>query len=844
MEENKENIEHPEKIYSKIIDREFITYKFNQIVLGTKKLISNNINFKDYSKEYEEITKITTFKNPDEEYFPLLKNEEIVSLSRVKFSYDSRKNKTKKIPKLLSSNKIKIKKFKFNNKSLNQNSNDNDDKNIELDINKNVISLEGNRPYPHNNKKLSIRIKNDNYKKNSNILSEESYSNKNNIKLYSEKNTSISSNKQTNNNFNSFNNNKDILQSPTSMSTTTQNSFFNKNKKKVIVSKSMNYYKNKKIIKRNAFILKNNLTLLFTQKKNLFNNRILLRDILLQEKDYNNLKYEANKIFLTQDYYYKYILKQMEMIKKNKIKLEHPEKFEKIYENSKFGKPQLALSPIIIEFKQKYSFDDKTFNINDKQIFNIPFEYIPIFYFNFEKLKEILISIFYLDNSFTTFFSKYENFAYILKNSHEFKEKNDDYKDAKKAIFKKEFTYKLQLSHSQTLNRSTNFSFRNSKTPAIKKRESLKLIDIYKTEYNFNNLPNYINKTNNNKNEGKEYFSNKNIFEFIWITPSFQYLVTLKTPEISFKINGIEIKKNIDIELLFFLSENNFKNWDFYLIEYLFSYNDFINIIKSFFSIYKSKLIKSLKYNYDFRNNVIHLTKEKKVKYSKKNTKIEFIFTNDDLNNHIKVLHNYKLFVFNKNINPYYQFCFHLNFIQMKSLYLASKKQGIKYLLEKIIITDKDNMKIKLNYEYLDNFCKKDLNILEPLLPSGITLKSHKYNFLINDTKFCLFYPILETIKFNNKKIDEIKHNCFESNLEEELKNTINLNILESIFKTNDVYVWPNIIQFIDKQEKLKKQKRKSLLNFPLLYIHNNINKKNPINTISSKNIEIMDINV
>ena len=111
MEENNESIEHPEKIYSKIIDKEFITYKFNQIVLGTKKLISNNTNFKDYSKEYEEITKITTFKNPDEEYFPLLKNEEIVSLSRVKFSYDSRKNKTRKIPKLLSSNKIKIRKF-------------------------------------------------------------------------------------------------------------------------------------------------------------------------------------------------------------------------------------------------------------------------------------------------------------------------------------------------------------------------------------------------------------------------------------------------------------------------------------------------------------------------------------------------------------------------------------------------------------------------------------------------------------------------------------------------------------------------------------------------------------
>lgn len=827
MEENSEN-EHPEKIYSKIIDKEYITFKFNQIVLGTKKLISNNTNFKDYSKEYEEITKITTFKNPDEEYFPLLKNEEIVSLSRVKFSYDSRKNKLKKVPK------IKIKKFKLTDKSLNHISNDAN--NIELDINRNAISLVGNSP--HNNKKLLIKIKNDNNKKNINTLSEESYSNKNKTKLYSDKNSSIvSNNKQINNNFNSLIINKDILQSPTSISTTTQNSFFNKNKKKVIIGNSMKYYKNKTIIKRNIFRLKDSLTLLSAEKKKiLYNNRVLLRDILLQEKDYNKLKYEENKIFLSQDYYYKYILKQMDYIKKNKIKLGHPEKFEKIYENSKFGKPKLTLSPITVEFKQKYSFDDKVFNINDKQVFNIPFEYIPIFYFNnFEKLKEILISIFYLDKSFTTFYSKYENLAYILRNSSEFKEQNEGYKDNKKALYKKEFTYKLQLSHSQTLNKSFNFNFRNSKIPAnTKKRDSLKLIDIYKTEYNFNNLPFYINVFNKNK----IYFGKKNIFEFIWITPSYQYLVTLKTPEICFKINGIEIKKNISIELLFFLSEKNFENWDFYLIDYLFSYNDFILIINSFYSICKSKFIKNLKYNYDYKNNVIHLTKEKKVKYSKKNTKLEFIFTDDDLNNYIKVLHNYKLFVFNKNINPYYQFCFHLNFIQMKSLYLASKKQGIKYILEKIIITDKDNMKIKLNYEYLDNFCKNDLNILEPLLPSGLSLKSHKYNFFINDSKFCLFYPMLEIIKFNKKSVG-INNNCFESNLEEELKNTINFNILESLFKNNNVYEWPNIIQFIDNQEKLKKQRRKSLINFPNLYIKN-INKKIPSNTISSKNIEIM----
>ena len=605
--------------------------------------------------------------------------------------------------------------------------------------------------------------------------------------------------------------------------------------------KSMNYYKN--IKKGNIFIIKNNLASFFNHnKKKLYNNRILLRDILLQEKNYFNLKYDEKNIYLSPDIYNDYIKEQLMLIKKNKLKLEYPEKFIKIYDKSNYNKPKLILNPIVIEFEQKYSFDNNNFNINDKQMFNIPFEYIPIFYFNnSQKLKEILISIFYMDENFKTFFVKYENLSYILKTSHEFKENNEDFKDNKKDIFKKEFTYKLQLTHSQTLTKS-GLLFKNPKKS--QNPNSLKLIDIYSKEYNFNEFPNYLNKLTKNKdslNRNKEkYFNKNNIFEFIWLTSSYQYLVTIKAPEITFKINEMEIKKNIDIELLFFLLQNKFKNWDFYVIENLFSYYDFILIINDHFSIYKTKLklLRNLKYNYDYKNNIINLTQEKKLKYSKKNFKLEFIFTDNSLNNYIKILHNYKLFVYNKKINPFYQFCFHLNFIQMKSFYLASQKQNIKYLLEKMIIIDKENMKIKLNYEYLDNFCENDFNNLEPLFPNTIQIKANKYNFNINDSKFCLFYPILETIKFNANA--EKNNNCFESNLEEELKDGMNMNILESLFKNNDIYKWPSILEFIDK-EKLKRQKKKVPISFP------NINNqiiyklyKNRADTLSSKNVEIM----
>ena len=843
MEDNLTNIDS-EKIYSKIIDKEFITFKFNQIVLGTKKLISNNANFKDYSKGYEEITKITTFKYPDEDYFPLLKNEELISLSRVKYSYDSRKNKLRKNSKL-PSKRIILKKFKLSDKALksndiNKNSINNANKyqgkNAELNINKiNTISSED-----LDSPDKPIKFKN-NY--NPNLLSEETSTCKTKMKLDLEINSSMQSAKQQNN--------KTIF-SPLSASTTTQNSFFNKNKRTIDSnnnnSKSMNYYRN--IMKsRNLFRTKNNLTSFFNKKKNLYNNRILLRDILLQEKDYFNLKYEQDKVFLSIEQCHEYIKEQMSEIKKNKIKIKNPEKFEKIFENSKFGHPSLTLNSIVVEFQYKYSFDNnRKLNINEKQVFNIPFEYIPAFYFhNFEKIKEILISIFHLDDNLNEFYSKYENLSYILRASPEFKE-NQEYRDNKADIFKKEFTYKLQINHSQTLNKSNNFSFRNTKrgSGSNQNRDSLKSIDIYNTEYIFNTKPDNLRKHNIDKN----LLNSKNIFEFIWLSQTNQYLVTLKTPEISFKINDVDIRKNIDIELLFFLAKNNFQNWDFYVIEYLFSFYDFILIINNFFSLYKLKAKHRALYNiqinnnihkYNYPNHIIHLTKDKKVKYSKKNSKLEFLFTDSNLNNYIKILHNYKLFVFNKKINPYYQFCFHLNFIQMKSLYLASKKQGIKYLLEKIIIIDKDNMKIKLNYEYLDNFCKNDLNNLEPLLPSTIPIKGNKYKFNLNDTKFCLFYPIIETIEFNSDAYR--MNNCFISNLEQELKDDTNMNILDSLFKINDLYKWPSTIVFIDIKEKIKKQKRRTTALFPNLDNKDFFHKKVLDNTISTKKIEIFTIN-
>ena len=102
MMENSKNYESEEKpkkifnldlkkVYSKILGRDFVSYKFNKIILGTKRLISNNLNYNDFSKEYDECTKISSFKYPDINFFPISKNPELISLGKVRYSYDATK---------------------------------------------------------------------------------------------------------------------------------------------------------------------------------------------------------------------------------------------------------------------------------------------------------------------------------------------------------------------------------------------------------------------------------------------------------------------------------------------------------------------------------------------------------------------------------------------------------------------------------------------------------------------------------------------------------------------------------------------------------------------------------
>ena len=755
-----------EKIYSKILGKDYTSYKFNKIVLGTKRLISNNLNYNDFSKEYDDITKIVSFKYPNLNCFPISKNYELISLGKLRYSHDSTKKRAKSSIFPNIDNKSKNKQHNlFLKSSIVSNKN----KVVKLIKNNSIEEIKGNNSNKNDNKLGSQSM--------SNIIGYRDSNNKNGNKSTKDKNSSIN-----------------YLSNYSS-----KNCYFS-----LFKNNLNNFNFRKRIIIRNRFLY------MLNYKKYLHNNRMLLRDSLLNEKKYFELTYDEDKIFSQTEHYNNFIKNHIKLIKSNSLKFKWDGKLEKIFEKSKFKNPKLVLKPITIKFQRIFCFNNKTgfnpqYGKNQVQTFEIPFEYTPIFYlYNFSKTKEILTSIFHLNHDYTTFTAKYENFIYLLQHSSLY----EDSSNFKEEDFRRNKIKKLQTSKTKTipsLSLTKTYSSKlNKKSSLSIQKEIIKTIDIYNNDSSMDNFSNnrggIMQKFKNRNISNKIYFCKKNSFESLWLTPVYEYLVHIKVPEITFYVDDLTINKNIDIELLLFLLENHFNNWDFYTIEYLFSFYKFALVINNFLSIYKIQKF-NLANSFMLLSKNIDLSEEKKLKYSRKNYNFEYIFTDEKLNNYIKILHSYNILIFNKNINKNHEFCFHMNLLQMKALYFSIKKQGAQNLVKKIFILDKDTMEIKINYDFLNNFCENDFHNLENIINKDdheafLESQENKYNFEVNENKICLVYPNLESIKFINNISSNKNVECFESNSVNEAKNRLDFAILEKILKTKDLFIWPNIIEF------------------------------------------------
>ena len=333
-----------------------------------------------------------------------------------------------------------------------------------------------------------------------------------------------------------------------------------------------------------------------------------------------------------------------------------------------------------------------------------------------------------------------------------------------------------------------------------------KIITIHANPDMRNKDKNKIKNEKNIKNEAKytEYY-------FIWETPSKTYQVRIIMPIIFFWSE--HIKKNIltycDKDLYLFLLKSNFINWDYYLLNYLFSIKAFRQIISSGLSFYSNNNISNInlfsfndiekedifpifknndKSLFSFVNNkTIILNNNKKVsnQLNENNESYKFFSTDNNNVNSIINFHSFHIFVEYDKLNTKICWEFVFNFKQMKYLVEINKYESLEKFLPKIINSNFEKGILSMDFSIFEQFNAKILDyerwwithgredvhkLLNINLSHEINMKKKKYGNMILVIKMP-FLIIEEYIKsktlFNN-----IQKICLNINFLNMIKNS------------------------------------------------------------------------
>ena len=555
----------------------------------------------------------------------------------------------------------------------------------------------------------------------------------------------------------------------------------------------------------------------------------ILREIILNEYSNNDeiLNYEEQKILGNFKYYNKWMNKKLLELKKEVPLEENVHRIlEKEYKNSKYNNPLLVLNSLTLSFKCK----------GKNHFFHIPFEYMPLFYYkNMNYLKYILASIIKFDNNFEDINIDFDEIIYILSCSKQFeikeeKEREKEVEEEKEEEIANNGLFLLNKIKSEKIVLNSTIKLPKAGKNLSSKRLNNKFKDLIE------GTKEGIKKKNTFRSTGKRSIKNKhddqevvrikkiknvkkiipteeknlykciyNKFMFIWITPKYNYNVEVKTPEAIFRIGKTVLKAYIDIELIFYLLETNFKNWDYYVSQYLFSYKECQKKILSSLSVGEKQnafpLLKNSKSCINIkekceavkRNKINYLNTEKICRVSEKSKKFDFICSDENNINYIKILHNFLITSRCKAFNKK-KFCFDFNFFHMKILAKISRIQGLNFFLKKLILIDRQTLNLKFGYDELCTLANDQYKVLEKHDPNKtgatncIRMKERSKDVI----NFSISFPALETIKYNNLNYE----NCFESDYDDVIFDGIPLDILDELC-VNDFSEWPNILMKI-----------------------------------------------
>lgn len=214
-----------------------------------------------------------------------------------------------------------------------------------------------------------------------------------------------------------------------------------------------------------------------------------------------------------------------------------------------------------------------------------------------------------------------------------------------------------------------------------------------------------------NQNNDNEKCVKFHEFLYFWITLTENYRVEVKMPllTVTFKKTNSTVLKFIEGKLFFYLHDNNFVNWTFYVINYLYSFKNFRIVVNAI----SSKLSTSVNKYYD--KNI--LLSEKKMKMNKKDDKQLIYFLSSENGNNFLLTINSMYFEITLNDNNNIH-CYKSNNIKNSSLNKCSHKiksisQNSRTISNKFIFTFQEAnplLKVHLQTDLLD-FLLKFVNI-------------------------------------------------------------------------------------------------------------------------------------
>ena len=516
---------------------------------------------------------------------------------------------------------------------------------------------------------------------------------------------------------------------------------------------------------------------------------------------YSGLYYNENEIFNTN--YDKFILERIKYIKKNKIKNYQLNIESSFYDlNQKLIK--LKLESIKIKF---YPQNKNGNNIKDKFNIFLPLSFVFLFYINdINFIERMLMNILYFDKDFKMINFNDDN-LYELLNSPIKKvqiieeEDNDDnenifsktkkikknftqnYNNIKEMILKKETYDKKSLLKNTTKSFPQTIKFRSNNEQKIKVIHSCctyrqKYEDIYSEDK-------FDKEIDGTAKYGKSCTSNYfNQYYFIWETPDISYKIKIEMPKIFFSYEDIDynIVSYCDKNLFLYLYKNNFINWDFYILNYIFSIKSFRKIILRFLSFSKEyslisnsivnkKEIRNLKSS-SILNNIKYLMNDKKDKeeinnknifltdkkiynqMSENNESFSFLYTDTNLKNYIINFHSYHIKIEYRLLNPRLKWEFCLNFKQMRQLNEISKYVTLNSFLPKIVKTNFEYGRLDIDFSILDeNFNVKILEKEKEVIPNNETINTNNNEMEIEINKPCIeIEKIFDDIKSLTKQ--------------------------------------------------------------------------------------------